>query len=258
MHRTLVFGDDQSQSADVAWLWVNCHSWPDWHVEVITATPEHGVEATDPEPWDPPHPRRILDSAHEATVVHERVRADPRTAFAALRGRDLLVVGPKGRGVGRALHLGSTSERLMHDPPVPLVIARKGQATSRVLICADGSDHCRSAVTAFLAMPWIAQTEVRVVSIPERGVDPEDAIRAVSDLLGDAPGSVRGEVLAPDPLQVSYQVRGMLLDHAHEWDADLIVLGSRGLSGLAALRAGSVAASLAAHAHCSMLMATER
>jgi nucleotide-binding universal stress UspA family protein len=251
-----MFADDQSQSADVAWLWVNCHTWPGWQVEVITATPDDDGQSTDLEPWDPPHPRRILDSASDVPVVHERVREDPRTALEGVRDRDLMVIGPKGRGVGKSLHLGSTSERLMHNPPMPLVIVRTGQPTSRVLICADGSEHCHLAVRSFAAMPWVAQTEVRVVSVPERGMDAQAAAGAAAALLADRPASVRVEVLKPDPLQVSYNVRGMLLDLAHEWEADLLVLGSRGLSGLAAIRAGSVAASLAAHAPCSVLMAS--
>ena len=40
MTRRLVFGDDQSQAADVAWLWINCHDWPGWQIEAVTATPE--------------------------------------------------------------------------------------------------------------------------------------------------------------------------------------------------------------------------
>jgi prephenate dehydrogenase len=38
-------------------------------------------------------------------------------------------------------------------------------------------------------------------------------------------------------------------------EADLVVLGTRGLSGVAAFRAGSIATSLASHAPCSVLTA---
>ncbi len=47
----------------------------------------------------------------------------------------------------------------------------------------------------------------------------------------------------------------MLLEAADRWEADLIVVGTRGLSGMAAVRAGSIATSLASHAPCSVLMA---
>ncbi len=43
MTRRLVFGDDQSQAADVAWLWINSHAWPGWQIEALTATPMGGI-----------------------------------------------------------------------------------------------------------------------------------------------------------------------------------------------------------------------
>lgn len=255
MPRTLAFGDDQSASADVAWLWVNCHPWPGWQVEVITATPEAGAGSPVLEPWDPPHPRRLLDSAPEVPVTHHRVRADPRTALGSCVDQDLLVVGPKGKGLGKQLHLGSTSEWLIHDPPIPLVIARKGQPTSRVLVCADGSDHVHRALQAFGTMPWVEHTDVLVATVPEGGIDPAAATESAVARLGDRPASVRATTLRPDPLLVAYQTRDMLLEAAHTWDADLIVMGTRGLSWGAAVRAGSIATSLAVRAPCSVLMA---
>ncbi len=41
--RTLVFGDDGSEAADVAWLWVNEHTWPDSQIEVVTVDSEAPV-----------------------------------------------------------------------------------------------------------------------------------------------------------------------------------------------------------------------
>ena len=52
---------------------------------------------------------------------------DPTHTLTGLRDRDLLVVGPKGRGFRKTLHLGSVSEALVHNPPMPLVIARHGR-----------------------------------------------------------------------------------------------------------------------------------
>jgi nucleotide-binding universal stress UspA family protein len=46
--------------------------------------------------------------------------------------------------------------------------------------------------------------------------------------------------------------RMLILDEAKEWKADLIVLGSHGRRGLDRLLMGSVAESVAVHAHCSV------
>jgi nucleotide-binding universal stress UspA family protein len=46
--------------------------------------------------------------------------------------------------------------------------------------------------------------------------------------------------------------RSVIVDEAEEWGADMIVLGSHGYTGLKRLLLGSVAQSVAAHAHCSV------
>jgi nucleotide-binding universal stress UspA family protein len=256
--RRLVFGDDQSQSADVAWLWINSHDWTGWQVEVITATAPGTAPGDEVRPWDPRHPRELLAAGDETLVIHEEIAADPRRALAALSDRDLLVIGPKGRGFRKTLRLGSTSETLMNDPPIPLVIARHGVPTTRAVVCADGSTDCLEAIDSLSGMPWIRQVHVLVATVPERGLDAEEvADSAASGLRGQA-ASVRAEVLAPDRVAVAYSTRSILLDAAVQWEADLMVMGTRGLSGFAAVRAGSIASGLAAQAPCSVLMARAR
>jgi len=46
--------------------------------------------------------------------------------------------------------------------------------------------------------------------------------------------------------------RAVILDAARAWPADLIVLGSHGRRGLDRFLMGSVAESVAIHAHCSV------
>jgi len=156
------------------------------------------------------------------------------------------------------VHLGSTSETLMNDPPIPLVIARHGVPTTRALICADGSTDCLGAIDALCAMPWIDQVHVMVATVAERGIDADEVADAAASGLRAMTASVRAEVLVPDHLPVAFSTRAMLLDAAERWEADLVVLGTRGLSGFAAVRAGSIATSLAANAPCSVLMARAR
>jgi nucleotide-binding universal stress UspA family protein len=255
MTRRLVFGDDQSQAADVAWLWINSHAWPGWQIEALTATPMGGVQESEVHAWEPQHPREMLRAGVQTPVHHEQITGDPVRTLMGLRDRDLLVVGPKGRGFRKSLHLGSVSEALVHDPPMPLVIARHGVPTTRALVCADGSAHSDAAVEALAGMPWIGQVNVLVATVREAGLDAETAVEAAADVLQAGARSVRGEVLVPDDLQVVVNPRVMLRDAARRWEADLVVLGTRGVSGIAAITAGSIATSLAIHAPCSVLMA---
>ena len=255
MTRRLVFGDDQSQAADVAWLWINSHAWPGWQIEALTVAPMGQAQDTEVHAWEPRHPRELLRAGTQTPVHHEQLTGDPMLTLTGLRDRDLLVVGPKGRGFRKTLHLGSVSESLVHNPPMPLVIARHGVPTTRALVCADGSADCRAAVETLESMPWLEQVAVLVVSVPEAGVDaPSAAERAAAILRPDA-RSVQVEIPALDPLDIVVNSRTVLLEAAERWDADLVVLGTRGLSGFAAVRAGSIATSLATAAPCSVLMA---
>ena len=253
--RRLVFGDDQSQAADVAWLWINSHSWPGWQIEALTVTPIGNIQESEVRAWEPQHPREMLRTGPQIPVHHEQITGDPMLTLAGLRDRDLLVMGPKGRGFRKTLHLGSVSEALVQNPSMPLVIARRGVPTTRVLVCADGSADSLAAVAALDGMPWLGQVQILVVAVPEAGLDAEGAVHGAADVLLAGARSVRAEVLVPDELQIVVNPRAMLLEAAQRWRADLVVLGTRGLSGIAALKAGSIATSLATNAPCSVLMA---
>ena len=255
MTRRLVFGDDQSQAADVAWLWINSHVWPGWQIEAVTVTPMGGSQEPKVRAWEPTHPREMLREGVRTPVHHEQITGDPTHALRELRDRDLIVIGPRGRGFRKSLHLGSTSDALLNRPPMPLVIARHGVTTTRALVCADGSADCRAAVEALRVMPWLGQVQILVVSVPQPGLDAPVAAESAAEVLRSTASSVRTEIAAPDDLQIVVNPRAMLLDAARRWQADLIVLGTRGLSGMAAVRAGSIATSLARHAACSVLTA---
>ncbi len=255
MTRRLVFGDDQSQAADVAWLWINSHDWSGWQIEAVTVTPVGRAQDTEVRAWEPRHPREVLRAGTRIPVHHEQIIGDPMRTMTGLRDRDLLVVGPKGRGFRKTLHLGSTTDALLNNPPMPLVIARHGVPTTSVLVCADGSADCRAAIEALQAMPWLAGVAVLVVSVPQADLDAPQAAESAAASLRAVAHSVRVEVPAPDPLQIVVNTRAVLLEAAERWQADLVVLGTRGLSGFAAIKAGSIATSLATNAPCSVLMA---
>lgn len=163
MGKRLVFGDDGSDHADLAWRWIAAHSWPGWSVDVISALPPDGGTTTAPPPRVPPA-EGFADS-----VAPQVVEGDPRVALLkASRDADLLVVGPRGRGLLKAMHLGSTSEWLIQAPPVPLVIARSDRPTARVVVAADGSVHSHAAAAAVAALPWSGQLEVLVVTVGDQ------------------------------------------------------------------------------------------
>jgi nucleotide-binding universal stress UspA family protein len=54
------------------------------------------------------------------------------------------------------------------------------------------------------------------------------------------------------------RAREVILDEAEKWGADLIMLGSRGLGGVARLLLGSVSSAVLSHANCSVEIVRQR
>src|SRR5687768_15222632 len=107
---TVVLGDDRSPSSDLALSWIEKQRWPGWRLEIVQAEmppfgPPPPPEESELHEWQPPQPRTVSPEAEFAEVVHLTAKADPRLVL--LRPVDLLVIGPRGKGMLKSLHLGS-------------------------------------------------------------------------------------------------------------------------------------------------------
>jgi nucleotide-binding universal stress UspA family protein len=248
--RTMIFGDNGSVSADLAWLWINSQSWPAWRVEVITANLPDLVEVTahrpDARPWSPPHPRIAFANAHLDEVVHLTIDMDPRLALSI--PADLLVVGPRGPGLVKAMHLGSTVEWLMARPPAPMLIARHGWRTRSATVCHDGSPHAQAATEALSRMPWVGDLRVAVVSVDDGRTDVEHAVESATKTLETAGAEVSSQIVRNGEPTLD------VLRYLEHHDSDLLVLGTQGLTGVRRLRIGSTAGVLAHATKQSVLL----
>jgi nucleotide-binding universal stress UspA family protein len=138
----------------------------------------------------------------------------------------------------------------------------------KIILAVDGSQYSADAAEVVAARPWPSGTIVRVLSAVE------DVTPPATELWYDAGGSIervrqemttRAERLAAgiaEALQASGltvetavrygDARSVIVDEAAEWDADLVVVGSHGYTGLKRLLLGSVAQSVVGHAPCSV------
>jgi len=145
----------------------------------------------------------------------------------------------------------------------------------KVLVATDGSEFSADAVRSVAARPWPKGTQFQILSVEDLAVgatpltgSPLSSIYPVTlleELLTDARNRAiraveegreilqnqRCDVVAAPPVP-SGDPRVVILDTAQAWPADLIVLGSHGRRGLDRLLMGSVAESVAVHAHCSV------
>lgn len=138
----------------------------------------------------------------------------------------------------------------------------------KILLAVDGSPYSTAAVESVSRRPWPTGTVVRVLSAVEHVVPPaselwydaggslEEANRQITkqaeELTNKVGETVRASGLAVETAVRHGDPRSVILDEAKEWDADLIIVGSHGYTGIKRLLLGSVAQSVVSHAPCSV------
>lgn len=248
----LVVGDDLSPGSDLAWLWVNSQRWPGWTlVDLRADPPPFGAVNVDPtaRPLDSAPPRVVYQEAQFAEVRFMVASADPRVALGAWPEADVVVVGGSTSGSGPRF-IGSTTEWLLHDPSNPVLVARRGRPVSSAIVCADGSEQAESAATVFASMPWAQGVDVEVLAVDDGRTDGEAAMAAVSGVLEGRVGSIA------DSVRKARSPHREILSRARESDADLVVLGTHGLSTIRRLTLGSTANAVAQLSESSVLVSS--
>jgi nucleotide-binding universal stress UspA family protein len=130
----------------------------------------------------------------------------------------------------------------------------------RILLAIDESEHARKAVPAAVELARAGGGTVHVLHVRELayaratvvGDSPEEAQQLVDGVVEElkqagvvAEGSVRTSTTGP---------ARVILEHARDVEATMIVLGSRGLGALAGLLLGSVAHKIIQLASCPVLV----
>jgi nucleotide-binding universal stress UspA family protein len=285
---------DGSESADEARDLVAAIEWPPGtELRVLTAQAPYlpGSFAPD-ELFDPATPETAFEADHEAAEARAKVAAErirrPTNAvtWAAVNGRpasvvldgatawsaDLIVVGTRGLGPFTAALLGSVSDEIVDHATCPVLVVRR-PSIERVVLADDGSAGARTAA-AVLTWPIFARSRVRVVTVSEAvahdfGAPGLGRVETAQDdrrqMVEAGLAAVRAlaqssaDRLAAAGLTTEIEVRHG--DPAHEiiraatdWEADLIVMGTRGRTGLERLLLGGVARKVLQHAPCSVLI----
>jgi nucleotide-binding universal stress UspA family protein len=210
-------------------------------------------------------------------VSVEVLRGRPATAIveAASRMRaDLVIVGSRGHGAIESMLLGSVSAEVVDHATVPVLVARRADV-DRVVLGWDGSPCSRVAADLVAAWPVFAGSSVRVVSVAESrapwwaGVPEFGAPEVAAMFLEIAEASRREHDALAQALRTELREAGLdaeaerregdpaaqLMAAAVDTEADLIVVGTHGRTGLSRALLGSVARNVLLHAPCSVLVA---
>jgi nucleotide-binding universal stress UspA family protein len=200
---------------------------------------------------------------------------------------DLAVLGTRGMtGIKRFL-LGSVSDWVVQEAPCPVLVARgsgrRGDRGMRIVVATDGSSESAAAVEFLNRFTFPPNSEIVLFHV----VEPTDYTVVQDDyqILGLGPSGLQelqkwikaihrkreeaqtsflkktkkgmpGRNVKVEKIAVGYAAEE-IIKAAYRFRADLIVMGSRGLTGVKRTLLGSVSSRVARHAPCSVLVVRE-
>ncbi|HEX4341658.1 MAG TPA: universal stress protein [Polyangiaceae bacterium] len=207
----------------------------------------------------PPFEIAILSGSPHGALVH----------LADERGAALVVVGASGAGAVDRVLFGSTAEQVVRYAHCPVLVARPSPAEGVVLAATDFSEEAATAVAAGAAESKLRAVPLRlvhclyepssslsllgplVISLPEMPEPEREELRNAADTTlrslleaTHVPGAC--EVISGAPATAIPAAAAGL-------SAGLVVVATRGRTGLARIALGSVAEAIARNAPCSVL-----
>lgn len=227
---------------------------------------------------------RVLDAITErVTALTGRSADDVQAqvgegaAYAAIvsraeaAGADLIVVGGQGASGIKRMLLGDVAERVVRYAHCPVLVARPGAKTGRILVGTDFSDPALPAVAAAaeqarlrkarvtivhsLDLPQPASTPLSPELGPQLGAptvpDKTELHKAAHERLA---GAIARFQIAADPVVTDGPPAADIPRLAEELPADLVIVATAGRTGISRVMLGSVAEAVVRAAPCSVLV----
>jgi nucleotide-binding universal stress UspA family protein len=186
---------------------------------------------------------------------------------------DLIVAGSRGHGSIATMLLGSVSSELVDNAHCPVLVGRS-RSLNRVVLAHDGSAHARAAEQLLADWPIFAGSAIEVASVAQTpmgwyvGMGPQLSADAIEFYDHGVQESLREhrQIAEESAARLSragrrataHVVEGdpatELIRLADERQADLIMLGTHGRTGIARVLLGSVARNVLTHASMSVLV----
>lgn len=183
----------------------------------------------------------------------------------------MIIMGRRGRTGLKRLMMGSVTARVIgHAPCNVLVVPRAAKTDFKnVLIATDGSRHGDAAAAEAIGIAKRCGSKLAVVSVvPSESIAPMDIVHSqmqrdliVDKELKEAESAVKAvkaaalkEGITAEGVVLGGKPSDAIIQTAKEKNADLIVIGSHGKTGIEKLLMGSVAERVIVLAACAVLV----
>lgn len=189
-------------------------------------------------------------------------------------GADLVVIGAGKHSFIERMQSGSVLRKVVGACKRSVRVGRRSprhsETSVRIIIGLDGSQDAEFAMEAVAERAWPEGSEAHLITVLDNrlsfltpslipglarwsgAADSADdqawidrMMKAATDKLQNAGLKISCEVVRGEPSQ-------RLLDAAVDWEADCLVIGARGLSGIERFLIGSVSSDVAVRANCSV------
>ncbi|MBA4371821.1 MAG: hypothetical protein C0402_03040 [Thermodesulfovibrio sp.] len=210
----------------------------------------------------------IIDGAPERYIVDAAEAGD----------MDLIVMGARGIKGVKSLLIGSVTKAVTLHSAKPVLVIKPGFCGSmekkKVLFAADGSDFSAAAAKFLAFLPLSADSEITLMHViwSDFADIPDRFVIEVNDRIKDMLADTRAEEFRESD-RILEEAKGYLgqrfknltavskvgdpsheiLRTAEEMHADMIVVGCRGLKGMASMM-GSVSRNVLTHSDSSVLI----
>ena len=207
--------------------------------------------------------QRVLARAVEAAGITGQITKvtvqdpTPEALVAAAEPDDLIVVGARGLGGFKGLLLGSVSNRVLELAPCPVVVIHGDETVApdgEIVVGVDGSEDSMVALRWAAAEASATGATVRIVHAWQVPIYSEMAAPQVLTALEEGATELVAKVAADPALAGVAVERDVACDGAahallaHDVDASMLVVASRGHGKLKRFLLGSTSRQVAQHA----------
>ena len=232
---------------------------PDAALIYVAVSWEQGVGATAVATLSHKHAqeclRRASDEARELGVrtpiaMEEEGDDAARKLMELVPGHDLLVLGMRGHSRAGGIMVGSAASAALHRSPVPVLVARRPPEgvdfPSRILLASDGTPPSDAAADHAARLAARFGSNVAIAAARGQETPPQHGVAAQAARIMALTGAEPEILDRPGPPYHAVPAA------ARDFEASLVVTGSRGLTGVAALKSASER--IAHAAPCSVLV----